>query len=194
MESESGVPDKDEKRDVVQKINGEESVLDVNNEKGKIGKGEDFSVGNELSENVKEKKEIEYGAEVELSETVTKCKASNDGGLRNCKSAKNQSNSRGSNVLVRKAKPSLTQSVSFPAGGCHSDVMRKSIDVYPVKQDAHKNGAKVDSQVSNGTVTSGSLSNLASKGVTNGGKAANRRTTIASMPSISQSLVTVLSF
>ncbi|CAA2989161.1 Hypothetical predicted protein [Olea europaea subsp. europaea] len=188
MESESGVPDKDEKRDVVQKINGEESVLDVNNEKGKIGKGEDFSVGNELSENVKEKKEIEYGAEVELSETVTKCKASNDGGLRNCKSAKNQSNSRGSNVLVRKAKPSLTQSVSFPAGGCHSDVMRKSIDVYPVKQDAHKNGAKVDSQVSNGTVTSGSLSNLASKGVTNGGKAANRRTTIASMPSISQSL------
>ncbi|CAI9766423.1 unnamed protein product [Fraxinus pennsylvanica] len=154
-----------------------------------MGKSEDFSVGNEVSENVKKEKEIDsYGAEVELSETATKCKASNDGGLKNNKSAKNQSNSAGSNVLVRKAKPSSTQSVSFPAKGRHSDVMRKSIDVYPVKQDAHKNFAKVDSQVSNGTVTSGSRSNLATKGVTNGGKAANRRTTIASMPSLRQSL------
>ncbi|KAL2554152.1 protein WVD2-like 4 [Forsythia ovata] len=189
MESENGVPVKDEKRDVIEKTNGEESTLDVNNEKAIISISQEFSVGNEVCENVSKEKEVDSsGAEVELSETVSKSKASNDGGLKNNKLAKNQTNSRGSNVLMRKAKPSLTQSVSFPAQGRHSDVMRKSIDVIPVKPDVHKNGAKVDSQVCNGTVTSGSRSNLATKGMTNGGKAANRRATLASVPSHRQSL------
>ncbi|KAL2533448.1 TPX2 (targeting protein for Xklp2) protein family [Abeliophyllum distichum] len=189
MESENGIPVKDEKRDVMEKTNGEESTLDVNNEKEKISKSQEFSVGNEVCENVSKEKEVDSsGALVDLSETVSKNKAANDGGLKNNKLAKNQSNSRGSNVLVRKAKPSSTQSVSFPARGRHSDVMRKSIDVFPVKTDVHKNGAKVDSQVCNDTVTSGSRSNLPTKGMTNGGKAANRRATLASVPSHHQSL------
>lgn len=191
MESENGV--KDEKRDVTEKTNGEDSTLDGIKEREKISKSEEFSVGNEVCQNVSKEKHVDSsGAEVELSQTVSKRKDSNDGGLKNNKLANNQSNSRVSNVLARKAKPSLTQSVSFPARGRHSDVMRKSTDVYPAKADAHKNGAKVEYQVSNGVVISGSRSNVASKGVANGGKAANRRTTIASAPSIGQSLVTFL--
>ncbi|CAI9780276.1 unnamed protein product [Fraxinus pennsylvanica] len=182
MESENGV--KDEKRDVIEKTNGEDSTLDGIKEREEISKSEEFSVGNEVCQNVSKEKDVDSSrAEVELSQPVSKSKDSNDGGLKNNKLANNQSNSRVSNVLARKAKSSLTQSVSFPVRGRHSDVMRKSIDVYPVKTDSHKNAAKVESQVSNGTVTSGSRSNVAIKGVANGGKAANRRTTIASAPS-----------
>ncbi|CAA0822556.1 TPX2 (targeting protein for Xklp2) protein family [Striga hermonthica] len=97
------------------------------------------------------------------SPTVPKSKSSNPekvastGGPKNSKPAKNQSTSKISVVFGRNTKkPSLTQSLSFPGSGRHSDVMKRSIEVYPSESDirqSRKNSSKIVSQVSNGSLS-----------------------------------------
>ncbi|KAI3443352.1 hypothetical protein Pfo_000017 [Paulownia fortunei] len=206
METENGVPLEDEKRVVLENSNGEGSSLDVNKE-NISNSHEPFPGGNEVCKEVINDKEgiISSGPEVELSAAVSKsktsneCKTSNGNGAKNSKLAKNKSDSKGSVVFSRSAKPSLTQSLSFPARGRHSDVMKRT-QVHPTKshtRQSQKNGAKDESKVSIGNghsslsmnpASKGPFPGVNSKGVTNAGKAASRRTTLASLPSIHQSL------
>ncbi|KAK4414805.1 protein WVD2-like 4 [Sesamum alatum] len=198
MESENGVVE-DEKRVVLENCNGEGSTLDVS----KTDSHEPFPDGNEVCKDVTEDKESLNSSEptVQLSETVSKSKSSNEGknsnanGPKKSKLAKNQSDSKGSVVFGRSTKPSLAQSLSFPARGRHSDVMKRSIEVYPAKPEARqsqKNVVKIESKVSNGNGHSslrvkpagkGPSPGVNSKDVTNEGKASSRRATLASLPS-----------
>ncbi|XP_031130068.1 protein WVD2-like 4 isoform X2 [Ipomoea triloba] len=68
-----------------------------------------------------------------VSSTTTAAVAASKGS----RQKKDQASSRGSAAMARaKRTTSLTQSLSFPAKGVSSDVMRKSIDVYPKKLSA----------------------------------------------------------
>nr|GMD86692.1 protein WVD2-like 4 [Ipomoea batatas] len=72
----------------------------------------------------------------ESSGNVSKSKASTQTS-KGSRQKKDQASSRGSAAVARaKRTTSLTQSLSFPAKGVSSDVMRKSIDVYPKKLSA----------------------------------------------------------
>ncbi|KAL2250870.1 UNVERIFIED_CONTAM: Protein WVD2-like 4 [Sesamum indicum] len=188
MESENGVVE-DEKRVVLENCIGEGSTLDVSKE-NITDSHEPFPDGNEVCKDVIEDKESLNSSEptVQLSETVSKSKSSVEGknsnanGPKKSKLAKNQSDSKGSVVFGRSTKPSLAQSLSFPARGRHSDVMKRSIEVYPAKPEARqsqKNGAKTESKVSNGNGHSslrvkpggkGTSPGVNSKDVTNEGK------------------------
>ncbi|KAG8376842.1 hypothetical protein BUALT_Bualt09G0105900 [Buddleja alternifolia] len=156
MESENGVSIEDEKKVIIKKTNEEVSTLCVNKEN--ISKVES---------------DVDKEPEIELSVAVSSksMKISNDGkkcvtnGLKNSKLAKNQSDSKGSVVFGQSTKASLSQSLSFPSRGRHSDVTKRSIDAYT--NESQKNGAKVLPKVS--TV------NGNSKGV-------SRRTTLATVP------------
>nr|GMD88014.1 protein WVD2-like 4 [Ipomoea batatas] len=67
-----------------------------------------------------------------VSSTTTAAAAS-----KGSRQKKDQASSRGSAAMARaKRTTSLTQSLSFPTKGVSSDVMRKSIDVYPKKLSA----------------------------------------------------------
>ncbi|XP_073154564.1 protein WVD2-like 4 [Henckelia pumila] len=139
MESNNGAQLEEEKKLSREKNNGEGSTL---------GSG-----GNEVYKDlIMEKESVDSsGPAAKLSESVSKSRVStqskrdsNGNGPKNSKSSKNQStSSKGSVVLGRNTKPSLSQSLSFPAKGRHSDVMKRSIDTYPVKSSL-KNGAKAE--------------------------------------------------
>ncbi|KAA8516834.1 hypothetical protein F0562_017348 [Nyssa sinensis] len=146
---------------------------------------------------------MEVGSSVTVSGSKIShlIKGSNAASLKTNKIAKDRPCLKGSAPFARNMRSSLTQSLSFPARGLCADVMKKSIDVYPVKSDAkhvRTNGAKAEYQFSNGTVSSASRLNptnrrastgLNSKEVnTNGVRASARRTTLASVPSSHQSL------
>ncbi|KAL8509544.1 hypothetical protein ACS0TY_016675 [Phlomoides rotata] len=108
------------------------------------------------------------------------------------KLSKNLSDSKISVVFGRSCRISLTQSLSFPARGRHSDLMKRSIDIYPTKSDvrqSQKNSSKVESQVSNGISNSGRRMNpvgkkpfpgVNSKNAADGGKPATRRSSAPS--------------
>ncbi|KAL7133664.1 hypothetical protein ABFS83_12G157200 [Erythranthe nasuta] len=67
------------------------------------------------------------------------------------------SKSKTSVVFGRSTKSTLTQSLSFPTKGRHSDVMKRSIEVYPSKADIRQsriNSSKVESQISNNVCSS----------------------------------------
>ncbi|KAL8505221.1 hypothetical protein ACS0TY_016441 [Phlomoides rotata] len=108
------------------------------------------------------------------------------------KLSKNLSDSKISVVFGRSCRISLTQSLSFPARGRHSDLMKRSIDIYPTKSDvrqSQKNSSKVESQVSNGISNIGRRMNpvgkkpfpgVNSKNAADGGKPATRRSSAPS--------------
>ncbi|KAL9150255.1 hypothetical protein ABFS82_12G157800 [Erythranthe guttata] len=66
--------------------------------------------------------------------------------------------SKTSVVFGRSTRSTLTQSLSFPSKGRgHSDVMKRSIEVYPSKADIRQsriNSSKVESQISNNVCSS----------------------------------------
>ncbi|KAK6147350.1 hypothetical protein DH2020_018262 [Rehmannia glutinosa] len=172
MESEIG---EDEKRVVLENcINSEGSSPDLNKE--------NISNRDEPFPDVIKDKDglISSGPEIELSKDVSKSSKtpSESKNPKISKLAKNQTDSKGSVVFGRSTKPSLSQSLSFPVRGRHSDVMKRKTEVYPSKSDtkpSQKTVAKVESKVSNG------------KGVTNAGKTSSRRATLSSLPSLRQS-------
>ncbi|CAK9152974.1 unnamed protein product [Ilex paraguariensis] len=207
MESENGVPVEDEKRGVIEKSVVEESVMDAKKEKESVGNCEEFCNGSEVSENVtKEEQGLNSsGPSVQSTGSVSESKISNPvkapkgGSSKNTEKAGNWPHPKGTGVIARSTRPNLTQSLSFPTTrGLHADVMKKSIDRYPLKSDAkhsRANGPKAEVSLSNGAITSVSRFNAASRrastGVnlkeanTNGGRTSSRR---ASVPSLSQSL------
>ncbi|KAL3825670.1 hypothetical protein ACJIZ3_021699 [Penstemon smallii] len=131
---------------------------------------------------------------VELSSAVPKVKTSNQGkisngnGLKNNNNlAKKQPNSKGSAVFGRSTKPSLTQSLSFPSKGRQSDVMKRSIEVHPIKLESSKNGSKIEPKISNGNVSSGPRTKPFPGVNSTVGKVASRRATLPSLPSLRQS-------
>lgn len=112
------------------------------------------------------------------------------------KLAKNQPKSKGSVVFGRSTKPVLSQSMSFPSRGRHSDIMKRSIEVYPVDaKQSQKNGSKVESKTSNGSSgprvnpAKGPYPGVNPKAVASSGKVANRRATIGTVPSFRPSPV-----
>ncbi|XP_011077774.1 protein WVD2-like 4 [Sesamum indicum] len=189
MESENGVPHEDEKKVIVEKPNGEGSTdLDVNKENIR-NSDEPFSGGNK--DEIKDKQghnspgpelELELSATVHNNKTSNPGKDSSSNGPKSNKLAKNQSNSKISVVFGRSTKPSLTQSLSFPAKGRHSDVMKRSIEVYPTRSDlrqSQKNGNLSSSPRTN-PAGKGPYPGVSSKGVGSAGKAAASRSVTSS--------------
>lgn len=201
MESENGVSVEDGKGLVLDNSNSEGSSVDVNKEnisgENEVGKDE-----------IKDKEsipQIEFSAAVSKTK-IPNAKNSNGKATKISKLGKNQSDSKASVAFGRSKKPSLTQSLSFPARGRHSDPMRRSIEVHPVKPESaqpRRNGVKDEPKVANGNCHSGSSVNQAAKGASAGsfksvvkaGKSAvSRRATLASLPSVTQSEVKFSTF
>ncbi|XP_055818932.1 protein WVD2-like 4 [Solanum dulcamara] len=188
MESENGVPVEEEKIVVVEKN------LDMSKEEKNV---------NDKKENANEELNVPV-IKTELSRNVPKSKGSSQkklatgGTTKNNKMVKDLASLRGTAALTHANKASQSQSLSFPSQGVSSDVMRKSMDVYPKKSDAKElktKGFKNETSLSKGS--SASSSNPSSRGVsggvlknanTNGGVATSRRTTIAAVPSLRQSM------
>ncbi|KAH0723455.1 hypothetical protein KY285_006557 [Solanum tuberosum] len=185
MESENGVPVEVEKIVVA-----EEENVDLKNINEKADETPNSSV-----------------AKDELSvEDVPKSKASNQhkvsvgGTKKNNKMAKDQANSTGTSALTRSKKGSMAKSLSFPTRGANADMTRKSIDACTKKSDFKPwipNGVTHEASHSNGTVSSASRLNPATKSTSagvvkssspNGSATTSRRTTTGSIPSLRQSL------
>lgn len=194
MESKNRVSVEDEKG-VFEKIH-EEGV------EHHADKGEKVLNVNGISENVVKAEEglnssvpvVKSTVAVSESKISNPPKGSNGSGLKSGKVAKDRPNSKGPTPLACNTRRSMTQSLSFPAKGLHADVMKKSIDVYPVKANSKSfraKGAKSELSFSNGTVTSTARLNPANRRASiglnskenNDGGASTRRTTLASLPS-----------
>lgn len=189
MESENGVPVEEEKIVVV------ENNMDMSKEEENVS---------EKKLNANEEPNVSVIETTELSQNVPKSKGSSQkklatgGTTKNNKMVKDQASLRATAALTRSNKASQSQSLSFPSRGASSDVMRKSIDVYPKKSDAKEvktKGVKNETSLSKGSSASSSnpSSRVASGGVlknanANGGVATSRRTTIAAGPSLRQSM------
>uniref|UniRef100_A0A0V0ICJ8 Putative micronuclear linker histone polyprotein-like n=1 Tax=Solanum chacoense TaxID=4108 RepID=A0A0V0ICJ8_SOLCH len=193
MESENGVPVEEEKVVVVEKN------LDMSKEEENVSEKK----ANANEEKADEAPNVSV-VKTELSQNVPKSKGSSQkklatgGTTKNNKMVKDQASLRATAALTRSNKASQSQSLSFPSRGVSSDVMRKSIDVYPKKSDAKELKTKgVKNETSHSKGSSASSSNPANRGVSggvlknaniNGGVATNRRTTIAAGPSLRQSM------
>ncbi|PHT99049.1 Protein WVD2-like 1 [Capsicum chinense] len=189
MESENGVPVEEEKIVVTEKN------LDMSKEEENVSE----TKANANEEKVNEELNVSV-VKTELPRNAPKSKGSSqkkiaaNGTSKNNKMAKDQASLRGIAALARSNKASQSQSLSFPARGVSSDVMRKSIDVYPKKSDGKEvktKGVKNETSLSKGS--SASSSRGVSGGVlknanANGGVATSRRTTIAVVPSLRQSM------
>ncbi|XP_051114351.1 protein WVD2-like 4 [Andrographis paniculata] len=174
MESAVRVPPEE-----VKMVDGEielhQEGVNLNVNKESISDSHDpISGGNEVNEDGITDKEGQ-------SKAVSKSKTSNlsKDSDKNSKRGKNQSSSKASSAFSHNAKPGLSHSLSFPAKGRSPDVMRRSIEAH------QKNGATVESQVSN---TKGRLPGVKSKGVASSGKATNRASVSASLPSLRRSV------
>lgn len=172
----------------------------------KIVVAEEENVDSEKEENVNKKADETPNSSVaktELPGDVPKSKTSvsADGTKKNNKMAKDQASSTSSSALTRSKKGSMAKSLSFPTRGTNADMTRKSIDACTKKSEIKPwipNGVTHEASHSNGTVSSASRSNLASKSTSAGvvkstspkvSATASRRTTTGSIPSLRQSLV-----
>ncbi|KAK4380668.1 hypothetical protein RND71_002530 [Anisodus tanguticus] len=177
MESENGVPVEEEKTVVAEKN------VDVSKEEENVSEK-----ANANEETIDEAPNVSV-VKTELSRNIPKSKVSSQkklatgGTTKNNKMVKDQASSRGTAALTRSKKASISQSLSFPARGVSSDVMRKSIDVYPKKLDAKEVKTKVVK-----SETKGSSASILKHANANGGVATSRRTTIAAVPSSRQSM------
>ncbi|KAK6152239.1 hypothetical protein DH2020_014874 [Rehmannia glutinosa] len=203
MESDSSVPLEHEKKVIVEKSIGEGLTLVLNKEIISNSDDEPISGENEVCKKTDKEGPNSSGPDVVLSTSLSKIKTSNPSkdsnvnGPKSIKLSRNQSTSKVSVVFGRNTKPNLTQSLSFPARGRHPDVMKRSIEIYPSKSDirqSQKNSSRIESQVTNGIVSSSPRINPAGKGpfpgvnsksVTSARKTAR---TSASMPSLKPSV------
>ncbi|KAF3662213.1 putative calcium-dependent protein kinase 1-like [Capsicum annuum] len=189
MESENGVPVEEEKIVVTEKN------LDMSKEEENVSE----TKANANEEKVNEELNVSV-VKTELPRNAPKSKGSSqkklaaNGTSKNNKMAKDQASLRGIAALARSNKASQSQSLSFPARGVSSDVMRKSIDVYPKKSDGKEvktNGVKNETSLSKGSSASSSrgvFGGVLKNANANGGVATSRRTTIAVVPSLRQSM------
>ncbi|CAN4118724.1 unnamed protein product [Withania somnifera] len=186
MESENGVPVEVEK--IVVAEEGNEDMKKEENISEKADETPNSSVA-----------KTELSDDFPKSKTSSQPKVSVGGTKKNSKMAKDQTSSTGSSALTRSRKGSMVKSLSFPARGPNADMTKKSIDASTKKSDFKPwipNGVTHEASHSNGTVSSASRLNPATKGAsagvmkgssTNGGGTTSRRTTTGSIPSLSQS-------
>lgn len=196
MESGVGVGSEVESAKV-EETNVEETSIDVKKEEdsGQICSGEGVS---EKETNVEQIVSLS-GGEVESSKTLPESTMSK--GSKSPANNSSKANVKGLTVPIRKGKPSLSQSQSFPAKGLRKEGMSNSTDSYYMRSKAkvpQTKGSKVEATLSNAKVSSVSRVNPASRrastGVnakeanTNGGGASSRRSTLASLPNVSHLL------
>ncbi|KAF5473971.1 hypothetical protein F2P56_005917 [Juglans regia] len=182
MESENGVTVKDESS-IIERKYVEESVVDLKREVEDGGNGEVPTMSGKPDPATKIKSLKSSGVVVKASAMVPASKTSKSikepgnlhgGSPKNNRLGKDKPNPIATTTFSRSQRSILTQSLSFPSRGVRSDVMNKSIEVYPVKRDQAKHAQRqgTKSQASSGTVTN-----------TMSG-APSRRTSLASMPTI----------
>ncbi|KAL3536002.1 hypothetical protein ACH5RR_004463 [Cinchona calisaya] len=196
MECENGVQIEDEKSGFFGMTNGNGLVQDGSS----VNNSEQASNENGFSE-MEEKGTIKTsGSENELSGTKSNTKTkisrkgSKDNNLKNNKSTRNQNSLGGSTLLARKTKASLTQSLSFPGRVAHPEGMRRSTDAFTVKLGAKQsqtNGRKNEVTLSKGNLSlSGRSSQDIKEVATNSEGAISKRTALASLSCLHQSLST----
>ncbi|KAK1397307.1 TPX2 domain-containing protein [Heracleum sosnowskyi] len=197
MESGVGVGSKVESA-IVEETNVEETSVVVKEEEdgGEICSGE----GVYKNETNVEQIISVLGKEVESSKTLPESKMSK--GSKSSANNSSKTNVKGLTEPIRKGKPSLTQSQSFPAKGLRKEGMSNSTDSYSVRSNAKvpkTKVSKVETTLSNGIVSSVSRMNPASRrastGVNakeakpHGGVASSRRSTLASLPNQARKIV-----
>ncbi|KAG6693891.1 hypothetical protein I3843_09G023600 [Carya illinoinensis] len=182
MESENRVTVKDESS-VIERKYVEESVVDLKREGEDGGNGEVPTMNGKSEPATKIKSLKSSGVVVKASAMVPASKTSKSikepgnlhgGSPKNNRLGKDKPNPIATTTFSRSQRSILTQSLSFPSRGVCTDVMNKSIEVYPVKRDQAKHAQRqgTKSQASRGTVTN-TMSGTP-----------GRRTSLASMPSI----------
>ncbi|KAG2686768.1 hypothetical protein I3760_09G023000 [Carya illinoinensis] len=182
MESENGVTVKDESS-VIERKYVEESVVGLKREGEDGGNGEVPTMNGKSEPATKIKSLKSSGVVVKASAMVPASKTSKSikepgnlhgGSPKNNRLGKDKPNPIATTTFSRSQRSILTQSLSFPSRGVCTDVMNKSIEVYPVKRDQAKHAQRqgTKSQASSGTVTN-TMSGTP-----------GRRTSLASMPSI----------
>lgn len=199
MESENGVQVEDEKKGPIRTINEEGSVTDTK-ENDSVNKGEEVSKESIVSGTSIEAKQSTSGTVVELTKSKSKPRNSNklsvQSSSKSSKITKDQSNVKGSSssLFGRKARPTLSQSLSFSSRGSRNDTMR-SVDGSTIKSSARQsqtNGARSESRFSNRNVSSvkaaSTVANSKEEGA-NSGAVNRRQTTVGSLPSQSSSSV-----
>lgn len=194
MESKNGLSVEDE-CGVLEKLDSNEEHHVDESEKVLDVKG--------TSENVLKAEEglDSSGLVVKPSVSVSKSRISNplkkppnNGSLKGSKVAKDGPNSKAPAPLACNTRRSITQSLSFPARGLRTDVMKKSADGHPVKADAQSirvNGGKSEFSSSNGSRSNPTnrRNSTGPNSKENDGGASTRRTTLASLPSTQQPIV-----
>ncbi|KAK7816424.1 dna damage-binding protein 1 [Quercus suber] len=210
MEAEKGVSLEDESC-VIEKKHVEESVEHLNKE-GENVSDSAVPTMNGISEPIKKAEGLNSsGVVVKASAAVStsdllliifglsvvcdqETRTLNTGSPKNNKLAKDHKANLKATSPFSHNQRLLTQSLSFPSRGVGSDVLNKSIEVYPVKKEvkhAQRNGTR--SQASGGPATSTSRLThpnrpasigLHSKEANTIGGTSGRQTSLASMPSI----------
>lgn len=192
MESDNAVKLKDET--VTEESNPEASAMAPRKEENNSANGQAPTNPNGTSELVT-KAEGHNSSGVGINAKASSLKESATPGSKNNKLSKDKPNSKSSGHFSRNPRPSLSQSLLFPARGVRPDNMRKSIDGHPTKTVAkHAQDDSRKGQVtSNGSIASVSRltqpTRHASSGMNskesnvNGGKAFSKRTSLATMPS-----------
>ncbi|KAG5556386.1 hypothetical protein RHGRI_006847 [Rhododendron griersonianum] len=192
MESENGLSVEDE--------SGVLEKLDSNEEEHHVDESEKVLDVKVTSENALKAEEglDSSGLVVKPSVSVSKSrisnpskKAPNNGSLKGSKVAKDGPNSKATAPLACNTRQSITQSLSFPARGLRTDVMKKSADGHPVKADAQStrvNGGKSEFSSSNGSRSNPTnrRNSTGPNSKENDGGTSTRRTTLASLPSTQQ--------
>ncbi|XP_058204414.1 protein WVD2-like 4 [Rhododendron vialii] len=192
MESKNGLSVEDE--------SGVLEKLDSNEEEHHVDESEKVLDVKVTSENALKAEEglDSSGLVVKPSVSVSKSrisnplkKAPNNGSLKGSKVAKDGPNSKAPAPLACNTRRSITLSLSFPARGLRTDVMKKSADGHPVKADAQStrvNGGKSEFSSSNGSRSNPTnrRNSTGPNSKENDGGASTRRTTLASLPSTQQ--------
>lgn len=192
MASESAVVVKEEMDHVIKEEN-----VDVEKKDGILGEkaNESEVVGDEIVVNEAPKVSV---VKTESSGNVSKSKASSQSKVSTATSSKasrqnkDQASSRGPAALARakRTTSSLTQSLSFPAKGVNSDVMRKSIDVYPKKLNAKGSLPNSTAKpVSHSSAAGRRVSGVLKSANINVGGTTSRRKTLPAASSLHQSVV-----
>lgn len=189
MESKNGISEEDE-RCVLEKV-------DSNEDEHHADDSEKVLDVNVTSENALKAEESlnSSGPVIKPSVSVSKSrisnplkKAPNGGSLKSSKVAKDLPNSKSPAPFACNTRRSITQSLSFPARGLRTDVMKKSADGHPMKADAQStraNGRKSEFSVS---ASNGSRVNPTNRRNSTGpnskenGGTSSRRTTLPSLP------------
>ncbi|KAF2289591.1 hypothetical protein GH714_037355 [Hevea brasiliensis] len=179
MESENAVELKDD--NVIEETHPEASAVVLRKEEKNAANDQEPKNANETSKHVANPDDhhssgVAINAKANLSESkLSKSfKESATLGSKSNKLSKDKPNLKGPGSVSRSQRPSLSQSLSFPARGVRPDNMRKSIDERPTKTTAkyaQDDGRKANSKESN----------------VNGGKVITRRTSLATVPSKQQS-------